>query len=78
MRKVLKSGELDIKNSPIRRVASAASKGYFCFKGLCDGISVTGVGLGFCAGVDGILTNTGRDPLLFPMIARRLEPTLAG
>lgn len=78
MYKVLRRGDLDIKNSPIRRLASAASRAYFCMKGFCEGVAMVGGVIGLGAGIDGILSESGRERVCFPAISKVVSPNLPG
>jgi hypothetical protein len=50
MIKVLKSDDLDVRNSPLDRFATIAAKIILCRKGLCD--APVGVVFGGMAGID--------------------------
>lgn len=63
MYKVLKSDQLNIRNSPLHRVASLCSKLIFCAKGACDAVAPVGVTLGIMGGIDGIRQSKGLKPV---------------
>jgi hypothetical protein len=44
--RILKSDQLDIRNSPLNNFATIFTKGLLCFKGICEGGIFTGTILG--------------------------------
>ncbi|RKP12384.1 hypothetical protein BJ684DRAFT_6803, partial [Piptocephalis cylindrospora] len=65
----LKKNDLEVRNSPLDKFATLASKLIFCAKGACDTIAPIGVSLGLLAGFDTILEHKGKDPIFLPFIA---------
>jgi hypothetical protein len=52
---LLRNGETEIRNSPLDKLASLASKLIVCVKGACDAVAPTGVAIGVLSGIDLIL-----------------------
>jgi len=73
MYKTIKSDKLDVKNSPVDRLASLASKFIWCIKGSCEQLPHLGIGLGLGAATDQILENSGRDPIFMPFLGNTLN-----
>nr|YP_010164136.1 hypothetical protein K8J96_mgp42 [Metarhizium album]QRK27501.1 hypothetical protein [Metarhizium album] len=73
MYKVLKSDKLDIRNSPLDKIATIATKFIWCIKGSCDQLPNIGIGLGLGAAMDQILENSGRDPIFMPFLGNMLN-----
>lgn len=69
MIKVLKSEELDIRNSPLDRFASIAARIILCSKGLCETAAPVGVVFGGMAGIDEIRKVKGLEPIFLPKLA---------
>jgi hypothetical protein len=71
--KVLRSDKLDVRNSPLDRIASLTARLLFCAKGLCvagaAGGSITGAGLA----LDSALINTGNEPIFSPYFVGMLK-----
>lgn len=72
--KIMKSKDLEIRNSPLDKFATLASKLIFCVKGACDTAVPLGVALGVMAGFDTILEHKGKDPIFLPFIAEVILP----
>ena len=68
IRKLLKSDKLDIRNSPLSRLATILSKVIMCAKGACDAAAPIGGLLGFMGGVDAIRQSKGYDPIFLPFL----------
>jgi len=68
---LLKSDELDIRNSPLDKFASLASKAILCLKGACEAGQPIGLTLGLMLGSDEILKAAGRDALFAPLLVIR-------
>lgn len=77
MRKVLKSKDLEIRNSPLNIYASIVSKAIFCAKGLCESAQPVGVSLGLMIGFDEILKSSGREAFFIPLLGAGLESVFA-
>lgn len=67
--KVLKSDELDVRNSPLDRFASIAARIILCSKGLCEIAAPVGVVFGGMAGVDELRKAKGLEPIFLPKLA---------
>jgi len=67
--KIMRSKDLEIRNSPLDKFATLASKLIFCIKGACDTAVPLGVALGVMAGFDTILEHKGKEPIFLPFIA---------
>jgi len=72
--RLIKNGDLDVKNSPINRIASLASRLISCAKGACETAAPVGVTLGIMAGFDTMLEHKGRSPIFLPFLADVLIP----
>jgi hypothetical protein len=60
IKNILKSDKLDVKNSPLDRLASLAAKALFCFKGACEAApasAAVGLTLGLMLGADEIINS---------------------
>jgi hypothetical protein len=47
---LIKSDDLDVRNSPLDRLASILSKGIYCSKGICDVAGPVAIIFGGCNG----------------------------
>lgn len=74
MIKVLKSGDLDVRNSPLDRLASIAAKIIWCGKGFCDVAAPVGVVFGGMAGLDELRKAKGLEPIFIPKLAEIILP----
>jgi len=72
--KIMKSKDLEIRNSPLDKFATLASKLIFCVKGACDTAVPLGVALGVMAGFDTIHEHKGKEPIFLPFIAEIILP----
>lgn len=72
--KSIKSGKLDIRNSPFDRFGSAFSKAFLCAKGLCDTVAPVGAAFGSFAAVDEVRKAKGLEPIFVPLLAYVLFP----
>jgi hypothetical protein len=72
--KIMRSKDLEIRNSPLDKFATLASKLIFCVKGACDSVAPLGVALGVMAGFDTILEHKGKEPIFLPFIAEAILP----
>jgi hypothetical protein len=72
--KIMRSKDLEIRNSPLDKFATLASKLIFCVKGACDTAVPLGVALGVMAGFDTILEHKGKEPIFLPFIAEVILP----
>lgn len=71
--KLLRSDELNIRNSPIDRLASLGAKAIMCAKGACEAAQPVGLGLGLMLGTDEILKSSGRDAMFSPLLGKGLN-----
>ena len=74
MYKVFNSNELEVRNSPLDRLASHIAKVIWCAKGACDAVAPIGVAFGTMAGIDEIRKAKGLDPICIPFIADLVLP----
>ena len=74
MIKVLKSDELDVRNLPLDRFASIATRIILCSKGLCETAALVGVVFGGMAGVDELRKAKGLEPIFIPKLADLILP----
>lgn len=65
-----KSGAYDVRNSPLDRFASFATKLITCVKGSCDAIMPIGTAAGIMAAYDSVLEFNGDEPFFKPIIAK--------
>ena len=76
--KILKTDELEIRNSPLDRFATMAAKLILCGKGACETIQPVGSALGFMLASDEILRTSGREPIFTPLIRELLDRIYPG
>lgn len=55
MIKVLRGKDLEIRNSPLDRVASLAGKAIYCIKDGCENVQAIGISVGLLITMDAIL-----------------------
>lgn len=68
IRYLLKSDKLDIRNSPLNRLATICSKILLCAKGACETAAPVGSLLGFMGGVDAVRQSKGHEPIFLPFL----------
>jgi hypothetical protein len=73
--KILNSDELDIKNSPLDRIATLAAKIILCAKGTCEAAQPIALSLGLMLGADEVIKAGGRDAIFAPLLAKIFVPT---
>lgn len=73
---ILKSDKLDIRNSPLDRLARLSARALLCFKGACDTAQPVGLTLGLMLGTDEVLKNANRDPIFGPILGSILNSVL--
>jgi hypothetical protein len=73
MKQLLKSNELEIRNSPLDRLASIGTKILFCIKGSCEVLGPVGTALTVMFGADQILTDSQREPIFRPYFVKFLD-----
>jgi len=76
MIKILKSNELDIRNSPLDRLAVLGARALFCLKNACDSAQPIGLTLGLLLGTDEILKGAKREPIFTPFLGSILNTIL--
>jgi len=69
MIKILKSGELNVYNSPFDKFATVVTKIFLCSKGICDGIAPFGLIFGGLTSIDELRKTKGLEPIFLPKIA---------
>lgn len=73
---MIKSGKLDIRNSPLDRFSSMIARVLLCAKGVCDSATPLGLGLGLMLGADQVLKDGGREAFFGPIIGKGLNKIL--
>lgn len=73
---LIKSGKMDIRNSPLDRLATLSAKALLCFKGACDQAQPIGLTLGLMLGTDEILKSVNREPIFAPFLGSILNTVL--
>jgi cytochrome c oxidase subunit 2 len=66
IRYLFKSGKLDVRNSPLSKLASMFARVAVCLKGTCDAAVPIGTGLGIFAGFDMVLEASGNEAIFIP------------
>jgi hypothetical protein len=74
MLKVLKSDQLDVRNSPLDRFASITARIILCSKGLCETAAPVGVVFGGMVGIDELRKAKGLEPFFLPKLADLILP----
>lgn len=72
--KILKSEDLDVRNSPLDRLASFGARLIFCVKGFCEVATPIGISYGAMAGIDELRKLQGLEPIFLPFISDMLIP----
>ena len=75
--KLLKSDALEVKNSPLDRIATFGAKLVLCLKGTCEAAQPIGVALGLALGTDEIFKSAGREPVFGPILGGVLNTILS-
>ena len=75
--KLLKSDALEVKNSPLDRIATFGARLVLCLKGSCEAAQPIGVALGLALGTDEIFKSAGREPVFAPLLGKTLNAVLA-
>nr|AYE93328.1 hypothetical protein C0992_000013 [Termitomyces sp.]AYE93329.1 hypothetical protein C0992_000014 [Termitomyces sp.] len=73
IRKIIKRGDLDVRNSPLDRFASLFVKLVVCGKGFCDYVPQIGGALGLLLGMDQILRESNREAFFGPLIGQGIN-----
>jgi hypothetical protein len=71
--RILKSDQLDIRNSPLNNFATIFTKGLLCFKGICEGGIFTGTILGTGIAYDWALESANKEKVFAPLVGSFLE-----
>jgi hypothetical protein len=72
IRKLLKAGAFDVRNSPLDRMSSLIAKMLACSKGLCEsGGTVAGAVAGLYT-IDNLMRDLGYEPIFLPFLKRTL------
>jgi hypothetical protein len=74
MYKVWKSDELDVRNSPLDKLASIGSRLLWCAKGFCDAAAPATFAFGAMGGIDKLREMKGLQPIFLPFLADLLIP----
>lgn len=74
--KVLGTDELEVRNSPLDRLASLTARVIFCAKGLCIAGATTSTVVGAGLALDAGLINTDHDPVFSPLFVDFLKTIL--
>ena len=67
---ILRSDEMDIKNSPIDSIASILTRGLLCMKGACEGGIFVGTVLGTGIAYDWALESAGKEKVFSPLVGK--------
>jgi hypothetical protein len=73
---LFKSGELDVRNSPLDKYAGMLVRVLACAKGVCDSATPIGLGLGLMLGADQALKEVGREAFFGPILGTGLVKIL--
>ena len=71
--RILKSKDLDIRNSPLNNFATVFTKGLLCIKGVCEGGIFTGTILGTGIAFDWALESANKEKLFAPLIGNFIK-----
>ena len=71
--KLLKSKDLEVRNSPLDQYSTLIARLIVCGKGACENATSVGVGLGLMLGADQFLKETGREALFTPLLGAALD-----
>lgn len=74
--KLLKSDDLEVRNSPLDRIATFGARIVLCLKGSCEAAQPLGVALGLALGADEIFKSAGREPVFVPIFGGVLNAIL--
>lgn len=73
---LIKSNELDIRNSPFDRLATLVAKAVLCSKGICETAQPVGTTLGLMLGIDEALKAANRPKIFTPLLGGALNAVL--
>lgn len=71
--KILKSDQLDVRNSPINKYVTMLTKGLLCIKGACEGGILTGTVLGTGIAFDWALESANKEKVFSPLVGNIIE-----
>nr|AYE93224.1 hypothetical protein C0995_000092 [Termitomyces sp.]AYE93268.1 hypothetical protein C0995_000040 [Termitomyces sp.] len=74
--KIIKSGELEVRKSPLDLYASRLARLILCAKGACEYVPHVGGALGLMLGVDQVLRDSGRDAFFGPLIGQGVNKVI--
>jgi hypothetical protein len=74
---LLKTDKLDIRNSPLNRLATLGAKALLCLKGTCEAAQPLGITLGLMISTDTLLKEANREPIFTPLLAGALNKILS-
>jgi len=74
--KIFKSDKLEVRNSPLDRLAYLSAKALYCFKVGCEAAPHLGLALGLMVGADEILKNADQNPVFMPLLGGVLKNIL--
>ena len=74
MRQIMKSGELEVKNSHLDKMATLIAKSLWCAKGACEGVTPALTAFGVFAAYGEPWKAKGQDPVMLPLLASLLLP----
>lgn len=69
LRKLIRDASLDLRNSPLDRLASTFTTVIACSKGICDATQSLAIIFSTMAGIDSLYEYKGRDPIFKPFIS---------
>jgi hypothetical protein len=70
---LLKSDKLEVRNSPLDRLAFLAAKTLTCLKGACEQAQPIGLGLGLMLGTDEVLKYGNAEPFFGPLMGGMIK-----
>lgn len=76
MIKILKSDKLEVRNSPLDRLAFLSARALWCFKTSCEAAPNIGLGLGLMVSTDEILKYADVEPVFGPFLGSMLKTVL--
>ena len=76
MIKILKSDKLEVRNSPLDRLAFLSAKALWCFKTACDSAPNIGLGLGLMVSAGEVLKYADVEPVFGPFLGSMLKSVL--
>ena len=73
---ILKSDKLEVRNSPLDRLAFLSARALYCIKFGCEAAQPTGVALTFMLGADELLKAADAEPFFMPIMGGMLKNIL--